>query len=304
MASPRTGGRARSSAQAAELILDVGRLGVLIGALVLVLTVRAVAAPSAGAVDLTAMSADQIKEGAATRLEAATGPLGSGYSFDIVQTSTMKARAGGPLIQIPDPENGRQIIGEAEEYPYYTLLERGVVRPEGFWSELRSWPVPAGPPEFDKAELRRSALVRAGVGWRNDRLGWYRAEVLPGIGLDPATAKLLPTLLRDSEGAIKVGDVVVDGSTLLRVDASADKRDFPGVVAADGLAYTKLIGAVEFGFDGLGRLARIHAVAQNTNLDEFDLVVDTVITINYDFVGGLPQPEPTWDPTSVKPEGE
>jgi hypothetical protein len=180
------------------------------------------------------LTADQIKSNAADQLELATGPLGSGYSFEIVQTSTMTARPGGPLIPIPDPQNGRQIIGEAAEYPYYTLLERGVVRPEGFWSEIRSWPVGAGPPDFDKAELRRSALVRNGVGWRNDRQGWYQADVLPGIGLDPATAKLLPTLLRDSEGATKVGDVVVEGGTVLRVDATADKRDIPAVVAADG----------------------------------------------------------------------
>jgi hypothetical protein len=275
---------------------------VLTIALITIIAARSGVFPNRVGQDPSTLTADQLKEAAADELEVATGPLGSGYAFDIVQTSTMKAKPGGPLIPIPNPENGREIIGEADEYPYYTLLERGVQRPEGFWSELRSWPVSAGEPDFDKAELRRSALVRDKVGWRNDREGWYQSDVLPGVGLDPATASLLPTLLRDSEGAIKRDDLAIDGATLLRVDATADKGDIPGLVAADGEPYTKLTAPVEFGFDALGRLVRIHAVALNTNLEEFDLVVDTVISIRYDGVGDLPQPAPTWVPAPAPTE--
>lgn len=268
---------------------------IIVGGLAAIIAFRSGLSRAAGP-DPGTLTADQLKSAAATHLEAATGPLGSGYAFDIVQTSTMKAKPGGPRVPIPDPNNGRQIIGEADSYPYYTLLERGVVRSNGFWSELRSWPVSGGTPDFDKAELRRSALVRDDVGWRNDRDGWYRADILPGIGLDPATAKLLPRLLRQSQGAVKREDLVLDGKTTLRVDAEGDKADFPGVVAADGVAYTELVAPIEFGFDDLGRLVWIHAVAHNTNLTEYDLVVDTVIAIRYDGVGDLPQPEPRWAP--------
>jgi hypothetical protein len=244
---------------------------------------------------ISSLTADQLKAGAADSLEAATGKGGGGFAFEIVQTSTIKAQPGGPLIDIPDPANGRVIIGQASEYPYYTLLEHGVVTPAGFWSELRSWPVAAGAPIWDKADLRRSALLRDGVSWRNDRQGWYEADVLPGIGLDPATAALLPTLLRDASGAQKEADVVVGGVPQLRVDAAAQKTDMPGVVAADGVAYTKINAPVEFSFDGQGRLVAIHVVALNTNLKGYDLAVDTVITIRYDDVGNLPAPDPTFD---------
>jgi hypothetical protein len=153
---------------------------------------------AAGAINpaIGELTAEQLKTSAADQLEAATAKGGSGYAFEIVQTSTITARPGGPLIDIPDPNNGRVIIGQSDTYPYYTLLEHGVVTPAGFWSELRNWPMQAGAPNWDKADLRRSALVRDGRSWRNDRQGWYEADVVPGIGLDPATAALLPRLLR------------------------------------------------------------------------------------------------------------
>jgi hypothetical protein len=243
---------------------------------------------------VAAMSASELMSSAADQLEQATHKGGSGFAFEIAQTSTITAKPGGPLIDIPSPTNAYEIIGQADVYPLNTMLESGVITADGFWSELRAWPVTGGKPDFAKAELRRSALVRAGVGWRNDRSGWYKAEVLPGIGLDPATAALLPTLLRNASEPAKQRTEPIDGKTLLRVDATAAKSDMPGVVAADGLAYTKLSAPVEFGFDELGRLVQIHVVALNTNLTEFDLVVDTVISIRYDDVGGLPQPEPVF----------
>lgn len=251
---------------------------------------------------VAALSASELKDGAATKLEEAIAKGGSGYAFEIVQTSTITARPGGPLIDIPSPTNAYEIIGQADTYPLNVMLEAGVVTPDGFWSELRAWPVTGGPPNFEKAELRRSALVRDGVGWRNDRSGWYRAEVLPGIGLDPATAALLPTLLRDASEPAKGSNELVDGKSLLRVDATGSEPDIPGVVAADGLAYTKLIAPVEFGFDDLGRLVQIHVIALNTNLTAFDLVVDTLITIRYDDVGALPQPDPKFVPASTTEE--
>jgi hypothetical protein len=277
-------------------ILEASRFAVILVILGTALAVRAVA-PAVGGVDPEGLTADQLKNGAAAQLELVTTTGGPGYAFGIVQTSTMKAKSGGPRIDIPDPNNGRIIIGQADEYLAYVLLERGVVRPNGFWSEIRSWPIAdPGPPIYEKAELRRSALVRDGVAWRNDRAGWYRSDIVPGIGLDPATAALLPKLLRDSTDAALQPDLVIDGATLLRVDADARKADMPGVVAADGQSFTQLTAPVELGFDGAGRLVRIHVVALNTNLEEFDLVVDTVITIAYDGVDALPQPDPLWVP--------
>ena len=259
---------------------------------------------SVGAINpsVAALSPDDLKAGAATKLEQATAKGGSGYAFDVVQTSTIHAKPGGPLIDVPSPTNARQVIGQTDAFPFYTMLETGVVTPEGFWSELRAWPVNEPDPNFVKAELRRAALVRDGVAWRNDREGWYQTAVVPGIGLDPVTAALLPTLLRQSDDAAKQADELVDGATLLRVDAAGAKEDIPGVIAADGVGYTTLIAPVEFAFDGIGRITRIRVIALNTTMTDFDLVVDTLITIRYDDVGALPQPVPTWVPPTTTEE--
>ena len=46
-----------------------------------------------------------------------------------------------------------------------------------------------------------AALVVEGVTYRNDGSGWYETSQPPGIGLDPASARLLPGMLRNVEGA-------------------------------------------------------------------------------------------------------
>lgn len=249
------------------------------------------------------LTPDDAKTAAAAKLEAATAKGGTGYVFEIVQTSTIKTKAGGPKIDVPDPANPLKTLRKADEYLFYSLIERGTVTPDGFWSELRVGPGPGEKPDFETAELRRSALVRDGIKWRNDREGWYRADVLPGIGLDPDTAALLPRLLRNASDAIAKDGIVVDDKTLAQIAATGSEADVPGLVAAKGEAYTDLIAPIEFAFDDQGRLARIHAVALNTTMTDFDLVVDTVIVLRYDVdPGPLPDPVPTWDPEQTKVE--
>lgn len=242
------------------------------------------------------LSPSELKDGAAAKLEATTAKGAKGYSFEITQTSTITARVGGPKIDVPDPSDPYKSIGLADTYLFYSLIERGTVRPDGFWSELRVGPQPGEKADFANAELRRSALVKDGVSWRNDREGWYRADDLPGIGLDPQTAALLPKLLRDATAPVGKGSIIIDGTTLTDVEASATEPDIPGLVAAKGADYTKITKPIEFGFDDQGRLARIHAVALNTTMTNYDLVVDTVIALHYDDPGPLPAPDPTWVP--------
>lgn len=294
----------RAAAAAARASISLVVLLVLVGSMV---ALRAGSAHdpylAAGLINpaVAGLTPSQLKSAAADQLEAATAKGGSGYAFEIVQTSTITARPGGPLIDIPDPNNGRVIIGQSDTYPYYTLMEHGVVTPSGFWSELRNWPMGAGEPTWEKADLRRSALVRDGKTWRNDRQGWYEADVVPGIGLDPATAALLPRLLRQSDQPTKLADGDLAGATVLRVAATGTVADMPGVIAADGAKYTRLSGPIEFSFDGIGRLVGIHVVALNLNLtDDYDLVVDTVITIRYDGVSSLPAPDPVFDASATE----
>lgn len=292
----------RGAASVASALLSLLGLGVAVGAIVLarggLLAPPVTFGP--GAEPLTGLTAVEIKDDAAVKLEQATAKGSSGYAFEIVQTSTIKVKEGGPDLILPHPSNPWLTGGKADELLFYSLVERGVVTPAGFWSEIRSGPQPGETADFDGAQWQRSALMRDGVAWRNDREGWYRTDEVPGIGLDPATVALLPTLLRESGDAAKRDALVVGGRTLARVDATADKRNMPGLVAADGQKFTRLTAPMEFGFDDQGRVVWIHAVALNTNMTDYDLVVDTVITLRYDAVEQLPEPLPTWVPAPAE----
>lgn len=258
---------------------------------------RAVITPSRIAVELhggaAALDPRQLTDAAAGFLEDATRLGGQGYRFEIVQTSTMVAKPDGPKIPIPD-ETGRGTKELADRYYLHTLLERGVVRPDGFFSEMLAGPQEDGAkPDWEGALVMYQALVRDGARWRNDGDGWYEADALPGIGLDPETARLLPTLLRNAAepADVQPGDPKIDPDAARNLSAGAAKGDIPGLVAADGVAFTELRGKFGYGFDDTGRLVSINTTALNTNMTDFDLVIETTIEIAYDNVGPLPEPK-------------
>jgi hypothetical protein len=138
-----------------------------------------------------------------------------------------------------------------------------------------------------------SALVRDGVTYRNEGAGWYTTDSPPGVGLDPITVRLLPDLVRNATAPADAGLDPADAS-LRAIAATGTVADIPGVVAADGARFTKLTEPVTFALDPDGRLAKLHVVAQNTNLTEFDLVVDTEIDLTYGLTQALPEPTPTY----------
>jgi hypothetical protein len=235
--------------------------------------------------DLTAAAADV--------LEASTKPGGPGYRFQIVQTSTMVAKPDGPRIAVPDPIT-RGTLRLADMYFLNSLIEHGVVRPDGFWSQMRAGPAEGGAPDWTGAHVMYEALVRDGARWRSDGDGWYRADALPGIGLDPETAALLPALLRGATAAkdLPPSDGKVDPAAARNLEAAAKAADIPGLVASDGLPFTELSEPLAYGFDDGGRLISITAVARNTNMTEHDLIIETRITIAYEGVDALPEPKP------------
>lgn len=252
-----------------------------------------IGAQSLDPADLTAAAADS--------LEDTTKAGGSGYRFQIVQTSTMVAKPDGPRIEVPDPITG-DTLRLADTYFLNSVIEEGVVRPEGFWSRMRAGPSEAEKPDWEGAHVMYEALLREGERWRSDGDGWYPTDGLPGIGLDPDTAALLPALLRGATTTkdLPAGDDKADPTAARNLEAAAEPADIPGLVASDGLAFTELIEPLAYGFDGMGRLISITAVARNMNMTDHDLVVKTTISIAYDDVDPLPEPKPL---VSIQTEG-
>lgn len=232
---------------------------------------------------------EELLTAAADLLETVTRPGGGGYRFEIIQTSTMVAKDGGPQIPVP-ADTGRGTSELVDRYYLHALLEEGVARPDGFWSRMRAGPMVEGrAPDWSGSRVLFEALVRGQERWRDDGEGWYRAEDLPGIGLDPETAALLPTLLRDADDPRDAEDD--DAATARALRADVVREQIPGVIAADGLAFTELLAPLTYGFDAGGRLTRLAVSARNTNMDDFDLVIETTIEIAYDDVAGLPTPQ-------------
>jgi hypothetical protein len=209
--------------------------------------------------------------------------------FSIIQISTLTAKPGGPKVDVPDPANPRQTLRFADEYQIAALLEHGTVSADGFFSEILAGPAEGAKPDWEHAPVLFSTLVVGGERWRNDSHGWYKAAAVPGIGLDPETAVLLPRLLRNVTATIDKGTVTPEGGAALRaIDGSGKEADIPGVVAADGERFTKLTEPITFAFDAGGRLAWLRVVALNTNSTDYDLVIETEISLAYDNVDPLP----------------
>lgn len=252
-------------------------------------------APAGTASELTAAAADL--------LEQATAKGGAGYRFEIVQRSVITARPGGPQVEIPDPADPHRSLGTTDAYYLIGLTQTGYVTPAGFTMEMRAGPATAEAAADTKAgEVLFRALATGGVTYRDDGEGWYETGQPPGIGLDPATAALLPRLLRNAAGAKDAGLAAAEGelgradpSAVRALTTTATTTDIPGIIAVDGAPFTQLTKPVALAFDAAGRLASILVTARNTNLDRYDLIVVTEITFAYDDVPtALPDPRPAW----------
>lgn len=306
--------------------------------LVGIVTIARLAMPLAGpASQLTAgaevATPDELKTAAADILARALAPGGGGIEFEIVQSSTIAARPGGPLVAVPDPTDPAKSLGQAERYALGTLVQRGVATPDGFWMEMIRGPEVGAEADYrlDEAQVTRQALDREGTGYRNDGDGWYATELLPGIGLDPATVALLPTMLTGATGARDVAlappereptttdplevasrqldpaaiGAAIDGlkgpeqPPVRALEATTVVADIPGIIAVDLAVATEITTPAKLAFDEAGRLVSLTILARNTLLDIHDLLVETVITFRYPTEAPeLPKPEPAWvDPT-------
>lgn len=244
-----------------------------------------------------ALTPGQLKAAAADAFERLTDPGGAGYTFEIVQRSTLVAKAGGPRIQVPDPADFHTVKEVVDRYEVGSLIERGAVTPDGFWMEMRSGPQGDDKPDWT-AEYQFGALVRDGTTYRNDGEGWYETDRPPGIGLDPRTAALLPTLLRNVAQP-KAATVELIPGQARALTASAAVKDIPGIVAVDGEPFTRLDAPAELAFDDAGRLIGLRIVAQNTNETTFDLLIETVISFAYpEQAADLPEPSPAYTRTT------
>lgn len=248
---------------------------------------------------MSAPAAAEILAGAATNLEKAVAKGGFGWDFDVVARSTLHARPDGPRIEIPDPNDGASVARVVDELYVGASIASGMVRPDAFSIQMREGPrTSTEAPDFTTAPTTLAGLLIGDSRWRNDGDGWYLSDAIPGIGLDPATARLLPKLLREATDPTGSGTDLPDGTVRDTVTASGSIANAPGLMAIDAVPFSELAGPIDFAFDDQGRLVTLTARIRNTNVDDFDLIVETVITFRYDGLEPLPKPEPTAPPAA------
>jgi hypothetical protein len=255
---------------------------------------------------------------AAETLELATASEGNGVSFEIVQHSKLIARSDGPLLEVADPADPQKIIS-VPSVALGTYLERGFASPLGFYAEIRRGADgPAAPDDWKKVPMELAALVRDGKTYRNDGAGWYPTDRPPGLGLDPATAAALPTMLRGLDDLADAtrpdaspepggvdGDPFAPLAPARRLDGLTSVAHLPGIIAVDLAQATEINQPAELAFDDAGRLIGLRVIARNTHVDDYDLLVDTVITFAYpEAAPTLPDAQPTWVPPTPAPEAE
>ena len=278
-------------------------------ALGLVSVARAALAPAPPAGIAAALPPAELTEIAADTLTQATAKGGTGYTFEIVQHATIAARAGGTPVEIGDPTDPARTV-LVPSVAGGTYLERGFASPAGFYAEIRRGPDdPLAEPAWDKVPMELAALVRDGLTWRNDGAGWYVTDRPPGLGLDPTSAALLPTLLRTlaqvGDASARVLPPVGPGRALAdpfaglsparRLDGTTTVGAAPGIIAVDLADATELLGPADLAFDAAGRLVGLRVLARNTHLDAHDLLIETVITLAYPATPPeLPRPDPRY----------
>ena len=231
---------------------------------------------------------DDLRTSAADTLAAALAKDGSGISFSIVQRSMVRPKAGGRQLVAPDPVDPAKFV-VVDESPFGSLTERGTATADRFYAELREGPAPGQDPDWTTAPSFQ-ALARDGVIYRNDGEGWYKTDDPPGIGLDPKSMSLLPGVLRNATALSDAGVDPADGS-LRDLTGAGRLVDIPGLIAADGKAFTDLTDRITYRLDPDGKLVALRIVARNTNLEAYNLVVETEIRLVYKAVD-LPEPRP------------
>lgn len=242
---------------------------------------------------------------AAREVEAAMAQGGAGLTFEVVQRNTVRAKPGGPLVGVRDPADPSKVTAEVDEFYVNAVVSRGAITADAFWMEMRLSPGSEATPDFAKSAFFSEVLERGGVIWRNDGDGWYETDVSPGTGMDPASARLLPKLLRSATDLGTLQPELKGGRLLPGVQGGARVEDYPGVIASDGLAFTSSTFDIRYWLDESGRLARLETSASNLNENVYDLVSEIVVTFGYGSTGDPPEPSPTMGPEPTpEPEPE
>ena len=230
---------------------------------------------------------------AAEQLESRLGAGGGGLTFTATQVQLLRPEPGGPeLLLQPDRDQPDRVPTPVDQLLLGSLSGRGSATENSFFAEWFNGTDAQGLPAFD-GEVAYRGLVQDGELWRGDErsddlgLGWLAAADIPGFGVDPASLRELPDLLRRLQDATDLG-LDADGHHWSGV---SDAIWYPGAVAIDGAPFTGSPITIELWLDDADRLVGLFAIARNINETTFQLLC--VNRIQFEYAATLSLPVPT-----------
>lgn len=230
---------------------------------------------------------------AAAHLESRLGADGGGLAFTATQIQLLRPEPGGPALLLqPDREHPDRVPTPVDQILLGSLSGRGSATSDSFFAEWFNGTDTQGLPVFD-GEVAYTGLVHDGELWRRDErsddlgLGWLAAPDIPGFGVDPASLRELPELLRRLQNATDLG-VDADGH---HWSGLSDAIWYPGAVAIDGAPFTGSPITIELWLDDSDRLVGLFAVARNVNETTYQLLC--VDSVRFEYPVTPPVPIPT-----------
>lgn len=212
---------------------------------------------------------------AAEDLAARLTPDGAGIRWEVVQDQVVATADGKSELIV-------------------SAVSRGYAKGTTFVQELRHSTDPTKLGDFDAAATDFRTVISADAVWRDEGDGYFttgRARI-PGLGVDPFTLTRWSELLRRLAGVKDLGTEDVDGQQLHHYSGTADAADWPGIVAADGLAFTATPIAVDLWLDGNDRLVRLAGLTQNLAETDVTLLIKTTVTLSTEVPAVMDQPLP------------
>jgi hypothetical protein len=161
---------------------------------------------------------------------------GAGVGFFAVQRTTEYQRAGGSPIPVVDPSEPTTVVGQTDRLFVNAMMSKGFVTATGFFMDMRPGTETSSAADFDAAPPLFSVLADGTASWRDDGHGWYATDVLPGLGIDLATARLLPRALGRVGSLAAAGSETVNGTQAAVYTGTVTVADVPGVVASPSAA--------------------------------------------------------------------
>lgn len=234
---------------------------------------------------------------AAEKLRSRLEASGEGVSFLVLQRQVLHQTSAAPELRTdadPSPEAGAGPMNVA-------YMTRGFARDGVLSMEIRAVDPSLDAPSFEDGLLLFRVLTKDDQVWRDEGEGFYTVDDPPGLGMDPASISRLPALLEHLEHVVDLGEQIYQGDNAHRYRGEVAAVRWPGIIAADALAFTESPLELDAWIGQDGELVGLAARTSNLNEEVNHVSVIVNVSFGRDVPPLMPAPIPLRPPTAPQP---